>query len=141
MLRTFAQHVARPVDSLDGRWEFVTADDRKDRGKLPKTFKRSISVPSVWEQLPGLENYKGKAWFRTTIPAVDGWAVRVEFGGVSHTADVFIDGKQVGHHYDAFTPFAVVAPNIKEGEHELVVEVDNSYGDHSALHVPNDYYT
>jgi beta-glucuronidase len=144
MLRTFNQHAIRPCESLDGRWEFVTAEDRKaakDRAKLPKTYSRTIQVPSAWEQLPGLENYRGQGWLRTFVPAVEGLALRVVFGGVSHTGDVFIDGKHVGHHYDAFTPFAVVVPNLKEGEHELVVRVDNTFGDHSALHWANDYYT
>jgi beta-glucuronidase len=126
---------------MDGRWQFITAADRTDRAKLPKRYARTIQVPSAWEQLPGLANYKGQGWFRTTIPAVPGYAVRLEFGGVSHTADVFVDGKHVGHHYDAFTPFAVVMPGLREGEHELVVQVDNTYGEHSALHKDNDYYT
>ncbi len=141
MLRNFCQHDIRPVESLCGRWEFVTADDRNDKGKLPKRYTRSIHVPSAWEQLPGLENYRGKAWLRTTVPAAEGWALRLVFGGVSHTADVFIDGKHVGHHYDAFTPFDVVVPRLSEGDHELVVQVDNSFGEHSALHIDNDYYT
>ncbi len=147
MLRTFQQHATRPTESLCRRWEFVTADDRKaakdrgPRGKLPKAYTRGISVPSAWEMLPGLEDYRGQGWLRTTIPALDGYAVRLVFGGVSHTADVFVDGKHVGHHYDAFTPFAVVVPGLAEGEHELVVKVDNTFGDHSALHKENDYYT
>ncbi len=144
MLRTFNQHVVRLSESLDGRWEFVTADDRKaakDRAKLPKEYSRTIQVPSAWEQLPGLENYRGQAWLRTAIPAAEGVALRLVFGGVSHTGDVFVDGKHVGHHYDAFTPFAVVVPGLAEGSHELVVQVDNTFGDHSALHWANDYYT
>ena len=141
MLRTFPQHATRPTSDLAGRWEFVTADQRRDRAKLPTRYPGSISVPSAWELLPGLESYRGQAWLRTTIPALEGYAVRLAFGGVSHTADVFIDGKKVGHHYDAFTPFAVLATGLSEGEHELVVQVDNTFGDHSALHKPNDYYT
>jgi beta-glucuronidase len=143
MLRTFVQHEVRPVESLSGRWDFVTAEDRRDRTKLPTRYTRSIHVPSAWEQLPGLEAYRGKAWLRTSIYSngEKDTAVRLAFGGVSHTADVHVDGRHVGHHYDAFTPFAVIARGLKEGEHELVVEVDNSFGDHSALHRENDYYT
>jgi len=119
----------------------VTADERTGRGRLPKRYSRTVHVPSAWEQLPGLEGYRGKAWFRTAIPGGGERAVRLVFGGVSHTADVYVDGRSVGHHYDAFTPFDVVVPKLSEGPHELVVEVDNTFGDHSALHLPNDYYT
>jgi beta-glucuronidase len=141
MLRTFSQHEIRPTESLGGWWEFTTAAERTDRAKLPKTYARTMHVPGAWEQLPGLESYRGRAWFRRWFFADGLRAVRLVFGGVSHTADVYVDGRHVGHHYDAFTPFSVVVPALKEGRHELVVEVDNSFGAHSALHKENDYYT
>ena len=141
MLRMFDRHGVRPAASLEGVWEFVTQPDRKDRGKLPLKYPRRIYVPSAWESLPGLENYRGKAWLRTTISGAEGPAARLVFGGVSHTAAVYVDGRKIGGHYDAFTPWVVLAPALDEGEHELVVEVDNSFGEHSALHMENDYYT
>ena len=67
--------------------------------------------------------------------------VRLEFKGVSHTGDVFWDGEKIAHHYNAFTPFSVVIPKVQVGIHEICVRVDNTFGEHSALHVPNDYYT
>jgi len=141
MLRTFVEHEARPVDSLCGLWEFTTKAERRDRAKLPKRYARRIHVPSAWETLPGLGNYRGRAWLRTTVDAAPDRALRLVFGGVSHTGTVFVDGRKVGHHYDAFTPWDVVVPGLSPGEHELVVEVDNSFGPHSALHIENDYYT
>jgi|GEM_PF-3660122 len=68
-------------------------------------------------------------------------AVRLEFKGVSHTANVYFDGEHIAHHYNAYTPFSAVVKNVKQGEHEIRVVVDNSFGEHSALHIPNDYYT
>ncbi len=141
MLRTFTQHDLRPCECLDGWWDFTTAADRTDRRKLPDDYARIIHVPGVWEQQPGLENYRGKAWMRTEVLGGGDTAMRLLFGGVSHTADVHVDGRHVGHHYDAFTPFAVVVPGLDEETHELIVEVDNSFGEHSSLHLPNDYYT
>ena len=35
----------------------------------------------------------------------------------------------------------MVIPEVQAGEHELLVYVDNSFNEESALHVPNDYYT
>ena len=141
MLRTFVEHEARIAEPLDGVWDFVTASERTGRMKLPSKYTRSIYVPSAWEMLPGLENYRGKAWLRKSIFGHGDLAVRAVFGGVSHTAAVYVDGKRVGGHYDAFTPWDVVVGGLAEGEHELVVEVDNSFGPHSALHKENDYYT
>ncbi len=141
MLRTFDQHGVRASVSLDGLWDFVIADDRRDKRKLPRKYNRLIHVPSTWETIPGLENYRGTGWFRTTINSTEGMGVRLVFGGVSHTATVYVDGKKVGAHYDAYTPWDVVVTGLADGEHELVVEVDNSFGAHSALHKENDYYT
>ena len=141
MLRTFDEHRVRKTASLDGLWDFVTASDRGDRGRLPKSYNRTIHVPSAWEMLPGLENYRGAGWLRTSFEGVEEMALRLVFGGVSYIGTVFVDGKQKGTHYDAFTPWDVVVPGLGDGMHEVVVEVDNSFGRHSALHRENDYMT
>ena len=141
MLRTFDEHRVRETASLDGLWDFVIASDRHDRWRLPKSYTRTIHVPSAWEMLPGLENYRGKGWLRNSVESVDGKALRLVFGGVSYMGTVFVDGRKKRFHYDAFTPWDVVVPGLKAGIHEVVVEVDNSFGRHSALHRQNDYMT
>lgn len=141
MIRTFAQHAVRPADSLSGRWDFAIEPERTEGGRLPAAYPRSIYVPSAWELLPGLEGYRGRGWVRTEVFTLPEGALRLVFGGVSHTATVFVDGEEAGGHYDAYTPWDVVVAGLEPGEHELVVEVDNSFGAHSALHRDNDYYT
>ena len=37
--------------------------------------------------------------------------------------------------------FSAVIADVEKGEHELRIAVDNTFGEHSALHIPNDYYT
>ncbi len=141
MLRTFSEHDVRYCESLAGRWDFLVAADKKDRKRLPASYNRTIQVPSAWECLPGLENYRGTAWLRRNVEMCEGMALRLVFGGVSHTGTVFVDGKQEGQHYDAFTPWDVVVPCKSSDDAEVVVEVDNSFGDNSALHKENDYYS
>ena len=144
LIRTFAEHDVRPVESLCGLWDFVTAADRRgtrERTKLPGRYPRSIYVPSAWETIPELVNYRGQGWLRTHFEGGDGQAVRLVFGGVSHTGTVYVDGKRVGRHDDAFTPWEVLVTGLDDGDHELVVEVDNTFGPHATLHIPNDYYT
>ncbi len=141
-LRTFDTHKVRATSSLDGLWDFSLPEaDSSLAAHTAKITGGRLQVPAVWEKVPGLENYRGKAVYETEIEAVPGKAVRLLFGGVSHTGDVFIDGKKYGHHYDAYTPWAVVAADLQPGTHRLKVVVDNSFGDHSALHTENDYYT
>ncbi len=140
-MRTFDEHELRCDMELGGFWEFVIEPERRDRGRLPGEYNRMIHVPSAWESMPGLENYRGRAWMRTSIPGSAELATRLVFGGVSHTGTVYVNGREIGSHYDAFTPWSVNAGVLGPGSHELVVEVDNSFGPHSALHIENDYYT
>ncbi|AEI42750.1 Beta-galactosidase [Paenibacillus mucilaginosus KNP414] len=90
---------------------------------------------------PQFSTYRGKAVYRRMVEISRKGAIRLVFKGVSHTADIFFDGIPAGRHYNAYTPFALVIPDVEPGMHEVAVIVDNSFGESSALHVPNDYYT
>lgn len=132
MLRMFATHEIRRQEELsDCLWDFSTMPDKGEpvQGKAV--------VPGCWENWPGTRTYRGKACYEKEFEA--GGNLRLEFKGVSHTADVFLDGKQVAHHYNAYTPFSAVVERLPEGRHRLKVVVDNSFCEESALHVPNDY--
>ena len=130
MIRLFDTHHVRETRELDGMWDFEA------NGKA-----YSLPVPGCWEQHPDLLNYRGQGTYTKKVYIKRQGNIRLEFKGVSHTADVYFDGVKIAHHYNAFTPFSAVIPDVCAGEHEIRVEVDNSFGEHSALHIPNDYYT
>lgn len=130
MIRLFEQHRIRESKELDGMWNFKA-----------KSKEYQMPVPACWEQHPDFLSYRGKGEYSKRVYVKKDGNVRLEFKGVSHTADVYFDGEKVAHHYNAFTPFSAVIKNVKKGEHEIKVEVDNTFGEHSALHIPNDYYT
>ena len=132
MIRLFENHRVRRYKELDGVWDFVK-DGCEKKYKLP--------VPGCWEQHPDMLSYRGKGEFSKKVYVNKNGNVRLEFKGVSHTADVFFDGEKIAHHYNAFTPFSAVVTNVAEGEHEIKVLVDNSFTIDSTLHIPNDYYT
>ncbi|MBQ6787301.1 MAG: beta-glucuronidase [Lachnospiraceae bacterium] len=131
MIRLFEQHRIRNQKELEGIWDFVTEDGRK----------YSLTVPGCWEQHPELINYRGKGTYTKKVYVSQKTNLRLEFKGVSHTADVYLDNVFVMHHYNAFTPFAGIIRGVQPGEHVIRVEVDNSFNEKSALHIPNDYYT
>lgn len=131
MIRLFNQHEVRKQKELDGIWKFKKEDGAE----------YCLPVPGCWEQHPELLNYRGKGTFYKKIYVHEKTNLRLEFKGVSHTADVYLDDTFVVHHYNAFTGFCGIVKNVEAGEHVLRVEVDNSFGVHSALHTPNDYYT
>ena len=132
MLRLFNTHEVRSVTELEGMWDFVMeGNDKKYR----------MMVPGCIEQHPDFLDKRGIGWYTRRLAVPYDTNLRLEFKGVSHTADVYLDGVKLGHHYNAFTPFSVIAKDVKAGEHELRVRVDNRFTQESALHVPNDYYT
>ena len=133
MQRLFPEHHLRRHLELSPLWTLTTLDV----GGLDHPVQ--TVVPCVWESIPGLRAYKGRAAYENTFEA--GGTLRFVFGGVSFRAQVYLDGEQIAGHYGAFTAFDAVAENVPHGIHTLRIVADNRYGEDSALHVENDYYS
>lgn len=131
MIRLFEQHCVRAQKELEGMWRYVRADGAE----------YTIPVPGCLEQQPELLSYRGKGIFYKKIYIREKTNLRLELKGVSHTADLYFDQVFLAHHYNAYTGFEGVVKDVEPGEHEIKVCVDNSFGQDSALHIPNDYYT
>lgn len=130
MIRLFSTYMVRPQTELsDQLWSFTPLSGPT----------RPVLVPCCWESLPGLRSYRGEGLFARRFTG--GGNLRLEFKGVSHTATVFLDGHRIACHYNAYTPFSVVVPDVPCGEHWLEVLVDNRFSPNSVLHIPNDYMT
>ncbi|WP_310602102.1 glycoside hydrolase family 2 protein [Anaerosporobacter sp.] len=132
MIRTFSVHNIRTQQELTGRlWEFSPC-----QGEL--VGKRyQVATPSCWESYPDFTGYRGEGIYKTTFHA--GGNIRLEFKGVSHTATVYLDGKEIVSHYNAYTIFSTVVKEVEEGNHVLEIKADNRFSEASALHIPNDY--
>jgi len=133
MLRLFKTHEIRKQTELSScLWDFHT---------IPEAGEKSVAmkapVPGCWENYPETIAWRGRACFERDFRA--GGNIRLEFKGVSHTAEVYLDGVKIASHYNAYTPFEAVARNLPAGNHHLKVCVDNSFSADSALHVENDY--
>ena len=158
MVRTFATHRIRKTQELSScLWDFETLPDQEEKageitageetavtegaGEAGKTaaVKMKTAVPGCWENCPDTLTYRGKAVYERSFSCEGN--VRLEFKGVSHTAQVYLDDVRIAEHYNAYTPFSAVVKALPAGEHTLKVYVDNSFGPDSALHVPNDYQT
>lgn len=132
MIRTFCTHEIRKVRELSGSlWEFSPCT-----GNLAGRKYRT-AVPCCWESMPDFSSYRGVGVFSREIETEG--AFRLVFKGVSHTARVCLDGREIGSHYNAYTPFAVAVTDVMAGRHLLEVYADNTFDEASALHIPNDY--
>jgi beta-glucuronidase len=138
MLRLFQTHQIRPVTDLEGTWDFSTVDEDIH---AVEQYPYKLAVPGCWEMHPDLLTYRGSGVYRKKIRIEHPTSLRLEFKGVSHTAKIYFDGQLIAEHYNAYTAFTAKVRDVSPGEHELTVWVDNSFGEHSALHIPNDYYT
>lgn len=150
--RLFEQHEIRKTRSLDGVWDLyfpAGAGTRIGALDLDGAKKTTLLVPGVWENLDARKSYRGQAVLRRGFTARRSGPARLVFKGVSHTGHIFLDGKEIGWHHNAFTPFAIDLPRLAAGEHDLRVHVNNEHDllhrnrenpPVSALHVPNDYY-
>lgn len=133
MLRLFQTHQIRKQRELSGGlWDFATLPEDGTKPVAKKAF-----VPGCWECDPDTVSYRGRARYERDF--FGGGNIRLELKGVSHTAEVYLDGEKIASHYNAYTPFAAVVTNLPEQNHHLQVVVDNSFGEQSALHVENDY--
>ena len=137
MERLFNTHLIRKQKCLDGLWDFQTVTGTH----LPDKYTDKMAVPSCWETNPKYCCYSGKAVYKKDFTLAENGNLRFLFKGISHTASVYLDGMKIGEHYNAFTPFSIIAANVKGGHHRLEVIADNSFSEKSALHIPNDYFT
>lgn len=132
MIRTFKTHdVRKQMELTESLWEFEPCAGNYAGQKFP------VAVPGCWENHLLFADYRGEGIYRKTFQAQGN--VRIECKGVSHTATVYLDGHEIGHHYNAYTPFSVVVSDLEPGRHMLEIKADNRFHKDSALHVPNDY--
>lgn len=132
MIRTFQTHKIRKYQELTGcLWEFEPC-----QGEFAGT-KYQVATPCCWESHPDFSGYRGEGIYRRDFEG--GGNIRLEFKGVSHTAAIWLDGKEIAQHYNAYTSFSVIIRNLPEGIHTLEIKADNRFSGESALHVPNDY--
>ncbi len=100
-----------------------------------------MAVPSCWEMSIEYCRYSGYGAYRKTIDLESDGNLRLLFKGVSHSGTVYFDGKKIGFHYNAYTPFSIIVPEVKAGKHIVEVVADNHFSEKSTLHIPNDYFT
>lgn len=124
--------------SLDGLWDFLPESKPLKTPPAARFFTEKLPVPGVWESAFAHFNYRGFGWYRRsfTLPGSGPADLRLAFGAVTHTAEVFLDGRPLGSHHGAHTAFDFTVPGVKPGPHTLCVRVGNLYGPENPLYYP-----
>ncbi len=143
-------HAAERRQSLDGVWQFALDPD--DRGLRegwpahPERLRQTVRVPGSWQgQGHGDEGtdevwdfrirarvfratYAGTGWYARAFTVPPEWAGQrlwLNFGGVHPSAQIWLNGAELGAHDLPFVPFA---PDVTDhvhwaGQNDLVVRV------------------
>ena len=137
--------IVDPYDSgfYDYRYQPYDADPNPkdgyflDRRNVPPTdlveynFDTSptLLVPRDWNtQDSRLFYYEGAVWYRRLFACAPAPHTRVfvHFSAANYQADVYLNGRKLGHHTGGFTPFDFeVTGLLVAGDNSLVVRVDN----------------
>jgi beta-galactosidase len=117
---------------LSGTWQIAfdpgEAGDRQDwtNGHWPEARSESIQVPAIWNiAFPDAE---GIGFYRKVFDLAADWhekAVQLHFEGVSYRAEVWLNGRFVGAHMGAYTPFSLDVTSFihMDSSNELIVRV------------------
>lgn len=136
----------RAAISLDGTWNSIVDpyesgisshyfEDAKPRSKselIEYDFDRSpkLLVPGDWNtQRDSLLFYEGPMWYQRNFSYQKKADTRtfLYFGAANYQARVWLNGTKLGEHVGGFTPFDFeVTDKIRDGENNIVVEVDNT---------------
>ena len=105
---------ARRVDFDDSGWEHVG---------LPHSF----SIP----YFQSAHFYVGYGWYRKAFvlpPLPRGRRLSLEFEGAFQEAEIFLNGKAVGHHRGGYTGFPIdITDAVKPGRNVVAVRVNNRW--------------
>lgn len=116
--------------NLSQGWQF-----KKDNEALADDWK-AIAIPHTWnkedvmDDVPGY--YRGAATYKRIIRVDRNRLLNqqyfLQFGAANQVAEVFVNGRKAGGHAGGYTAFYIpVTKYLKEGDNEILVQVDNSY--------------
>jgi beta-glucuronidase len=126
-MRTFQEHLSRPVQSLDGFWDFTFLGEvDPDKIIIPQIdFDDRMPVPQCFDAMPAYAGKRGLAAYRQEIYISRNGRQRLAFDGVSHWCRVFINENLLGEHVGGFVPFAFDFEAAVPGWIQVIVLVDN----------------
>ena len=132
---------------LGGVWDFQTAGAEswpEEWAQGPLDAPITMAVPAAYNDQKddvNLRAHYGWAVYQRTfiLPrSMAGERVVLRFGAVTHTAQVWLNGKRLGEHKGGFLPFEFeVDQFLAPGENRLTVAVDNRVN-YSTLPVGNE---
>ena len=121
----------REESDPEAYWNTDVPSNTLDRKEHGYNDKYTLNVPGDWNsQADKFLYYEGTVWYKKSFDyqkSDKNNRLYLYFGAVSYRADVYLNGKKLGMHKGAFTPFdfEIPATLLKAKDNFLVVKVDN----------------
>jgi len=135
---------------LEDGWRFAFGtNDGAERDDFPDAAWQAVTLPHTWNAEDAFTREptfrEGAGWYRRRVtldPALAGKRLVLRFEGANQVADVYWNGRRVGHHAGGYTAFAIDVTDAARvgGANVLAVRVDNAIGPVPPLMADYDFY-
>ncbi len=121
----------RQILNFNAKWAFTKMAD-----SVPAVFPEKwdfVNIPHCWNAIDGQDGdsdyYRGTCYYakklsKLDLPEADQYYL--ELNGTNSSADVYVNGKHLGHHDGGYSTWRVNMTDALEQENLIVVAVDNS---------------
>lgn len=115
-------------------WKFIRKDvenawkeEYDDHSWYNVGLPHDFSIP-YWQEE---RHYTGYGWYRKTFEISEAWnkkQILLDFDGVFHTAEVYVNGQKVGMHEGGYTGFEMdITDCVRTGENVIAIRVNNNW--------------
>jgi len=116
--------------SLNGTWSFTPNNGSKT----------SIPVPEYWDANPGFTS--DRALYERAVSVPSTWAgkvIKLEFEGINHIANVYVNDVLVASHTGGWIPFSADITNLVQASSSFLLKVDVKGGRYTPIVDGNGY--
>ncbi|MBE5950639.1 MAG: glycoside hydrolase family 2 protein [Lachnospiraceae bacterium] len=124
----------RQIININAKWAFTKMAD-----SVPATMPEKwdfVNLPHSWNAIDGQDGdsdfYRGTCYYAKKLMKLDlpeAPKYYLEFRGTNSSADVYVNGKHLGHHDGGYSTWRVDMTDALSVENLIVVAVDNAKND------------
>ena len=127
-----AEAFERQTVNFNREWKFVRSnvegaeqEDYNDTSWYNVGLPHDFSIP-YWQEE---RHYTGYGWYRKTFDVKGQWMgkrITLDFEGVFHTAEIFVNGEFAGEHEGGYTGFEIdITDYVRQGQNTVAIRVNN----------------
>ncbi|MEG1980706.1 MAG: glycoside hydrolase family 2 TIM barrel-domain containing protein, partial [Victivallaceae bacterium] len=128
-MQAYPKFGIRKVVLLDGFWDFKfipeVSLDEVEVSRLE--FNDIMCVPGSFDAMPKYLNCRGVGCYRKQLNIEQPGRQELKFYGLGFSANIYINGEEIGKNDLTYSPFTVEFQAEKSGNYELIVVTDNRY--------------